>query len=194
MFQAAKSFIKEDLLLVVEEIGETLPTKATISKLKDIILKSKEYSEYPDFVASVLITAVADKKQKDDEKKRQEEERKLQHELELERLQFQTVTSDQSETQAIIEEVPVDEVNLSGNYLPHRPVLKESSTTPIRPVFDACARMQGHPSLNESLHSGPNLIELIPDILLRFREKKIGVTVDIRKAFLQISICKEEIS
>ncbi|GBM64652.1 hypothetical protein AVEN_91719-1 [Araneus ventricosus] len=38
----------------------------------------------------------------------------------------------------------------------------------------------------------PNLIELIPDILLRFREKKIGVTADIRKAFLQISICKED--
>ncbi|GBN21968.1 hypothetical protein AVEN_107037-1 [Araneus ventricosus] len=50
--------------------------------------------------------------------------------------------------------------------------------------------MKGHPSLNESLHSGSNLIELIPDILLRFREKKIGVTADIRKSFLQISICK----
>ncbi|GBN33440.1 hypothetical protein AVEN_171049-1 [Araneus ventricosus] len=94
--------------------------------------------------------------------------------------------------EGIIQEVPVDEINLSGNYLPHRPVLQENSTTPIRPVFDASARMKGHPSLNESLHSGPNLIELIPDILLRFREKKIGVTADIRKAFLQISVCKED--
>ncbi|GBM21584.1 hypothetical protein AVEN_172445-1 [Araneus ventricosus] len=52
--------------------------------------------------------------------------------------------------------------------------------------------MKGHPSLNESLHSGPNLIELIPDILFLLREKKIGVTADIRKALLQISICKED--
>ncbi|GBM35638.1 hypothetical protein AVEN_244524-1 [Araneus ventricosus] len=52
--------------------------------------------------------------------------------------------------QVILEEVPVDEVNLSGNYLPHRPVIEESNTTPIRPVFHASARMKGHPSLNES--------------------------------------------
>ncbi|GBN14471.1 hypothetical protein AVEN_233942-1 [Araneus ventricosus] len=52
--------------------------------------------------------------------------------------------------------------------------------------------MKGHPSLTESLHSGTNLIELIPDILLRFRERNISVTSNIRKAFLQISICKED--
>ncbi|GBN73776.1 hypothetical protein AVEN_244545-1 [Araneus ventricosus] len=68
--------------------------------------------------------------------------------------------------EGIIEEVPVNETILSGYYLLHRPVLIESSTTPIRPVFDAYVRLKGHPSLNESLHSGPNLIELIPDILL----------------------------
>ncbi|GBN35777.1 hypothetical protein AVEN_79529-1 [Araneus ventricosus] len=94
--------------------------------------------------------------------------------------------------EGIIEEVPVNEINLSGNYLPHRSVLNESSSTPIRPVFDASARMKGHPSLNESLHSDSHLNEQISDILLRFREKKIGVTADIRKAFLQISICKED--
>ncbi|GBL95210.1 hypothetical protein AVEN_253537-1 [Araneus ventricosus] len=77
------------------------------------------------------------------------------------------ISEDSDEEPGIIEEVPVDEINLSGNYLPHRPVLKESSTS-IGPVFDATARMKGHP------------------------EKKIGVTADIRKAFLQISICEED--
>ncbi|GBN58845.1 hypothetical protein AVEN_135517-1 [Araneus ventricosus] len=81
MFQAAKGFMKDDLLFVVEEIGETLPTKATISKLKDIILKSKEYSKDPDFVASILITAVADRKQKEEERKiRDDVEEKRQEE------------------------------------------------------------------------------------------------------------------
>ncbi|GBN10297.1 hypothetical protein AVEN_54464-1 [Araneus ventricosus] len=94
--------------------------------------------------------------------------------------------------EGINEEVPVDEINFSGKYLPHRPVQKESSTTTIIPVFDASARMKGHPSLNGTLHSGPNLIELIPDILLRFGEKKIGVTGDTRKVSLQIIICKED--
>ncbi|GBO35440.1 hypothetical protein AVEN_98825-1, partial [Araneus ventricosus] len=95
--------------------------------------------------------------------------------------------------EGIIEEVPPNEVVLYGNYLPHRPVIKESSsTTPIRPVFDASAKLQGQPSLNQCLQCGPNLIELIPDILARFRVKKFGATADIRKAFLQISVSKED--
>ncbi|GBM20416.1 hypothetical protein AVEN_222117-1 [Araneus ventricosus] len=80
MFQAAKGFIKEDLLL---KRGETLPRTAMISEFKDIILKSKEYSEDPDFVASasILITAVADRKQKEEERKiREEEEKSLKEE------------------------------------------------------------------------------------------------------------------
>uniref|UniRef100_A0A0A9W2L7 Pro-Pol polyprotein n=1 Tax=Lygus hesperus TaxID=30085 RepID=A0A0A9W2L7_LYGHE len=87
----------------------------------------------------------------------------------------------------IIEEVPGDDWD-SGHYLPHRPVFKEHSTTPVRPVFDASAKEKGHPSLNQCLETGPNLIELIPSVLLRFREGKIGLIADIKKAFLQISI------
>ncbi|GBM68035.1 hypothetical protein AVEN_75875-1 [Araneus ventricosus] len=95
--------------------------------------------------------------------------------------------------EGIIEEVPRNEVALYGNYLPHRPVIKESNCkTPIRPVFDASAKFQGHPSLNQCLQCRPNLIKLIPDILARFRVKKFGVTADIRKAFLQISVSKED--
>ncbi|GBM92518.1 hypothetical protein AVEN_123175-1 [Araneus ventricosus] len=94
--------------------------------------------------------------------------------------------------EGIIEEVPPNEVASYGNYLPHRPVIKESSsTTPIRPVFDASAKFQGHNSSNQCLQCGPNLVELIPDILAQFRVKKFGVTADIRKAFLQISVSKE---
>lgn len=93
----------------------------------------------------------------------------------------------------IIEDVPKNEVSSYGNYLPHRAVIKLSSnTTPIRPVFDASARLANYPSLNQCLECGPNLMELIPDILLRFREKEFGVIADIRKAFLQISIRKED--
>lgn len=44
------------------------------------------------------------------------------------------------------------------------------------------------PSLNECLEKGPNLLELIPAIFLRFREGIIGAISDIRKAFLQIMV------
>lgn len=87
----------------------------------------------------------------------------------------------------LIEEVQEDTVPC--HYLPHRPIIKlESKTTPIRPVFDASCKVGRNPSLNECLEKGPNLIELIPALLLRFRLKKIGVISDIRKAFQMIEV------
>ena len=90
--------------------------------------------------------------------------------------------------EAIIERVPVLEVDQESYYLPHRPVVKKEGTTKIRPVFDASAKVKESPSFNQCLETGPNLIELIPALLHRFRERKIGVTADIAKAFLQISV------
>ncbi|XP_050500674.1 uncharacterized protein LOC126880664 [Diabrotica virgifera virgifera] len=91
--------------------------------------------------------------------------------------------------EGVIEIVNNPEENNCVHYLPHRPVIKNTSeTTKIRPVFDASSHEQGRPSLNQCLEVGPNLIELIPSVLLRFRQQKIGVVSDIRKAFLQISV------
>lgn len=84
------------------------------------------------------------------------------------------------------------EVRVTGHYLPHRPVFKESTTTPVRPVFDASCKVGHNPSLNETLHKGPNLLELIPSLLLRFRENAIGVTADIRKAFQMVEVREED--
>ncbi|GFS51891.1 integrase catalytic domain-containing protein [Trichonephila clavipes] len=78
------------------------------------------------------------------------------------------------------------------HYLPHRPVIKENSTSKIRPVFDASARTKGSPSLNDCLEKGPNFIEVIPTILNRFRKYKIGVISDIEKAFLQIGVREQD--
>ena len=93
----------------------------------------------------------------------------------------------------IIERVPINKIKISNcSYLPHRPVIKLHGTTKIRPVFDASAKLKGFVSLNHCLEKGPNLLELIPSCLNRFRERKIGVISDIAKAFLQISISKED--
>ncbi|XP_035206824.1 uncharacterized protein LOC118181737 [Stegodyphus dumicola] len=73
-------------------------------------------------------------------------------------------------------------------YLPHREVIKENSTTKLQPVFDASAKVKGFPSLNDCLEKGPNLIEQLPSILIRFRKERLGVIADIRRAFLQISV------
>ncbi|KAF2896980.1 hypothetical protein ILUMI_09196 [Ignelater luminosus] len=96
--------------------------------------------------------------------------------------------------EGIIEKVTVEKENLWGHYLPHRHVLKENSTTRLRPVFDASAKSKNGVSLNQCLETGPNLIELISSVLLRFREKKIGVISDIEKAVLQISITSRDLT
>jgi len=99
------------------------------------------------------------------------------------------------ESEGIVSKIGIgrDESQLKCHYLPHRAVIKEESkTTPLRPVFDASCKVGRAPSLNDALEKGPNLLELIPSILLRFRMGKIGVISDIRKAFLMINVQEED--
>ncbi|XP_035211467.1 uncharacterized protein LOC118185690 [Stegodyphus dumicola] len=94
----------------------------------------------------------------------------------------------------VIQEVSKKELEkVGGHYLCHHPVIKpQNATTSIRPVFDASYKVGRAPSLNDCLFKGPNLIEEIPAILLRFREKAIAVVSDIRRAFLQIEVKEED--
>lgn len=88
--------------------------------------------------------------------------------------------------------IEVVEKHDAKHFIPHRAVLKEGSTTPLRPVFDASAHEKGRPSLNDCLEKGVNFIEKIPSLLNRFRLHKFGVISDIKKAFLQISIREDD--
>ena len=100
---------------------------------------------------------------------------------------------DEWEKDGVIERVPLDELDHPSHYLPHKPVIKSNSTTtPIRPVFDASAKGAKSLSLNDCLEKGPNLLEIITSIISRFRLRKIGVLSDIKRAFLQISIRPED--
>lgn len=93
--------------------------------------------------------------------------------------------------EGIVEEV-VQEVS-ACHYLPHRPVYRESSSsTKIRPIFDASVKRKGGVSLNECLEIGPNLIQEIPAVLARFRVNAIGVAADVKQAFLQISLAQDD--
>lgn len=97
------------------------------------------------------------------------------------------------ENEDFIEEVTPEMNEGCIHYIPHRAVIKPGSlTTPVRPVFDASCKVGKFPSLNECLHKGTNYIQLIPEILLRWREKKIGFVSDIRKAFQMIVVDKSD--
>ncbi|XP_071544498.1 uncharacterized protein [Panulirus ornatus] len=97
--------------------------------------------------------------------------------------------------EGIIEEVPEGEMNspYPTFYLPHHPVVREVSTTSkVRPVFDASAVSYNGVSLNHCLEVGPPLNPQLVEVLMRFRRWKVALTGDITKAFLQINVRKED--
>ena len=75
------------------------------------------------------------------------------------------------------------------HYISHFQVFKESSTTAMRIVYDASAKISSKTlNLNDCLHTGPNLIQRLQNMLLTFRSHKIAFTTDIEKPFLQIEL------
>ena len=96
----------------------------------------------------------------------------------------------------IIEKVEEEDVPDPSNiyYLPLRAVVRHvKTTTKVRPVLDASAKVEGV-SLNDCLYSGPNLLSMIFDILLRFRTNKIALISDIRQVFLNIGIHPDHVN
>ena len=78
-----------------------------------------------------------------------------------------------------------------AHYLRHHPVVKENrETSKVRIVFDGSSKYKGEPSVNELLESGPCLLPLLYDILLRFSLGPITIIADIKQAFLQIYVAK----
>ena len=78
-------------------------------------------------------------------------------------------------------------------YLPVHGVFKETSTTTkVRPVFDASAKTSTGVSLNDTLQTGPNLYPLLTDVLIRFRSHVIGFSADISKMFREVLLHEED--
>ncbi|KAK3889709.1 hypothetical protein Pcinc_006275 [Petrolisthes cinctipes] len=99
------------------------------------------------------------------------------------------------EKKGICEEVPPSQLKSvhPTYYLPHRPVVRESSSsTKVRPVFDASAAGYNGVSLNDCLDAGPSLNPDLVETLLRFRKWQVAFTADISKAFLQINVREDD--
>ncbi|XP_055633488.1 uncharacterized protein LOC129773856 [Toxorhynchites rutilus septentrionalis] len=85
-------------------------------------------------------------------------------------------------------EVPVDDdCRLLECYLPHHPVVKESSsTTKVRVVFDGSAKTSTGKSLNDSLLVGPVVQDDIVTIIVRFRQFPVALVADAEKMYRQV--------
>lgn len=106
---------------------------------------------------------------------------------------YASIISEQ-EKKGFVEKVKEDAIpSTKVHYIPHHPVKKDSSTTPIRIVYDcSCRQSSDKPSLNDCLRSDPPLLNDITSLLLKFRQNKFAVSTDIEKAFLQIELEKED--
>ena len=79
-------------------------------------------------------------------------------------------------------------------YILYKRVTKQDAeTNKLRIVYDASARENfNQPSLNDCLHPGPSLQNLLWNILIRSRFYTVILTGDLRKAFLQIRKKEED--
>ena len=73
------------------------------------------------------------------------------------------------------------------HHTPHHTVLRPDKSTPARFVFKSSSAFQGH-TLNDYWKKGPDLLNCIFGVVLRFREKKVAVMADISKMYHRILI------
>ena len=97
------------------------------------------------------------------------------------------------ERRGFIEKVQKTHPLDSAHCIPHHPVKKEYSTTPVRIVFNcSCRQYPDAPSLNDCIDVGPPFLNDLCGILLRFRTCPYGIYTDIEKAFLHVVLHEKD--
>ena len=61
----------------------------------------------------------------------------------------------------------------------------------IRLVFDAAAKTNGT-SFNDLLEAGPDLLESLIAVLIRFRQHQVAIVGDILDMFLRVKVIEED--
>ena len=74
------------------------------------------------------------------------------------------------------------------HYISHHEVVRPNNkSTPIRIVFNSSASYKGH-RLNDYWMKGPDLLNSLLGVLLRFRENKVAINADISKMYHRVLI------
>ncbi|XP_036344878.1 uncharacterized protein LOC118754125 [Rhagoletis pomonella] len=89
---------------------------------------------------------------------------------------------------------PASKTSIPVYYMPHQPVVKESSvTTKLRVIFNASAKSATGNSLTDALFVGLQLQQDLFSILTRFRTHRYGVTADVAKMYRQVCVSPKHI-
>ena len=82
----------------------------------------------------------------------------------------------------------IEDYNGPVHYISHHEVLRpESNSTPVRIVFNSSASYKGH-SLNDYWAKGPDLLNNLLAVLLRFREEEVALMGDVKKMYHSVQI------
>lgn len=74
------------------------------------------------------------------------------------------------------------------HYISHHAVIRpDNKSTPLRIVFNSSAIYKGH-CLNEYWKKGPDFLNNLSGVLLRFREHPVAICADISKMYHRILI------
>ncbi|XP_026736810.1 uncharacterized protein LOC113500286 [Trichoplusia ni] len=118
-------------------------------------------------------------------------ERKLKHTPAI-REDYNKVIADYLQN-GYLSEVSSTDNESDGYYIPHHAVIRQDKvTTKLRIVLDASAKTHTGLSLNDVLHSGPNLQADLFLLLLDFRLYPIALTADIKQMYLQINLLESQ--
>ena len=77
----------------------------------------------------------------------------------------------------------IDEWTGPVRYVDHRHIFKAKSTTPVRLVINSSFSRKGEPSLNTILMKGPNILNCLFEVLLRWRMWPVAFIGDISKMY-----------
>ena len=115
-------------------------------------------------------------------------ERRLEKDPELKSNYIKTVHDDLQKGYVI----PVGEFNPECRssrdwYLPHHPVVNPNKPGKVRRVLNGASKFHGK-SLNSCLLTGPDLLQDLLNVLLRFRQYQYAVSADIEGMFLQVGV------
>ena len=76
-------------------------------------------------------------------------------------------------------------------YVPHHPVVKPHKLGKVCRILNGASKFHGY-SLNNALLGGPDLLQTLLHVLLRFRQYIFAQSADIEGKFLQVGVLEED--